>query len=56
MDEGLNLNQYMVITQSHSYLYLLGLLCIIVLVILEETFGIISMFGSCFIFIFKIDK
>ena len=56
LDEGLSLKEYMVITKSHSYLYLLGLLCIIVLVILEEAFGIISLLGSCFAHIFKIDQ
>ena len=56
MDEGLNLREYMVITKSHCYLYLIGLLCIIVLIILEEAFGFISLFGSCFIYTFKIDQ
>ena len=41
---------------SHSILYFFGIIFIIVLVILEEVFGFITIFGRFFKFITKMDQ
>jgi len=46
----------MYLYSSHSLLYFYGIIVILSLVLLEEVFGGISMFGKFFSFVTRMDK
>lgn len=48
--------EYMYFYSSHSLLYFYGLIFILILVLLEEVFGGISMFGKFFSFVTRMDQ
>ena len=50
------LKEYMYLYSSHSLLYCYGLLVILILVLLEELFAGISMFGKFFSFVTRMDQ
>ena len=55
-EERHGLEEYMYPYSGHSLLYFYGLLVILCLVLLEEVFGGISMFGKFFSFVTRMDQ